>query len=174
MAVRLRGPSRGLASVREAVVETDQGVSVLSVSALSDLVAGQFATPRLNAVLVGLFAAGAVLLAVVGLYAVLAGVVRQRRRELAIRHAVGATPNRLRAIVLGQALAMCAVGLALGLAASFGTARLLGSVLVRRRGERPPNGGRCCDAAGSRCGTSVLLPARQATRTDAVELLRQE
>ncbi len=175
VAVRLQDdPTSGLASIRRAVLETDEDVSVLDVSVLSDLVAGQFATPRLNAVLVGLFAAGAVFLAGVGLYAVLAGVVRQRRRELAIRHAVGATPNRLRAIVLGQALSMCAAGLALGVAASFGTARLLGSVLYGVAANDPRTVVGVAALLAAVAFPACYLPARQATRTDAVELLRQE
>ena len=87
---------------------------VLHAAALSDLVSGQFAGPRLNAVLLSLFGAGAALLAAVGLYSLLAAAVKARRRELAIRQAIGATPARLRRMVVVQGAWLSGTGLASG------------------------------------------------------------
>jgi predicted permease len=175
MAVRTHGsPSAALPSIRRAVQLADKDVSVLGISGMSDLVAGEFATPRLNALLVGVFGAGAVLLAAVGLHAVLAGVVKERRRELAIRHAVGATPGRLRAIVLGQALAMCAGGVTLGLAASLGGARLLDSVLYGVAGNDARTIAGVVALLAAIAIPACYVPARQATKADTMELLRQE
>ena len=175
MVVRTQGsPSAALPSIRQAVQQTDQDVWVLEISGISDLVADEFATPRLNAVLVGVFGAGAVLLAGVGLYAVLAGVVKERRRELAIRHAVGATPGRLRAIVLGQALAICAGGVSLGLAASLGSARLLDSVLYGVAGNDARTIAGVVALLTAIAIPACYVPARQVTQADIMELLRQE
>jgi putative ABC transport system permease protein len=101
LVVRTDGrPAAAVPSIRDAVARTDPDVAVLHAAALSDLVSRQFTVPRLNAVLLSLFGAGATLLAAVGLYSLLAAVVKARRRELAIRQAVGATPARLRGIVV--------------------------------------------------------------------------
>lgn len=77
------------------------------------------ARPRLYAILLGGFAAFALLIAGVGLFGVLAYGVAQRRREIAIRVALGATPAALVALVLRQGLAMTIAGLAVGLSAAY-------------------------------------------------------
>ena len=77
LVVRTDGrPAAAVPSIRDAVVQTDPDVTVLHAAALSDLVSGQFAGPRLNAVLLSLFGAGAALLAAVGLYSLLAAAVK--------------------------------------------------------------------------------------------------
>jgi predicted permease len=174
VAVRTTGQAASIGSIRNAVTRTDSDVAVLHAAALRDLVTEQFTGPRFNAVLLGLFAAGAMLLAVVGLYSVLAGSVRTRRRELAIRQTVGATPARLRAMVVTQGLGLCAAGLVAGLFAGFATGRLLGSVLYGITANDP----------GTVFGAAALLtlaslaaaywPARQATTPDLTALLRDD
>ena len=77
------------------------------------------ARPRLYAILLGGFAGFALLIAGVGLFGVLAYGVAQRRREIAIRAALGATPAALVALVLRQGLAMTVAGLAIGLSAAY-------------------------------------------------------
>ena len=77
------------------------------------------ARPRLYAILLGGFAGFALLIAGVGLFGVLAYGVAQRRREIAIRAALGATPAALVALVLRQGLAMTIAGLAVGLSAAY-------------------------------------------------------
>src|SRR5262249_24122615 len=96
LVVRIDGrAAAAIPSVRQAVAPTDPDVTVLHADALSDLTSAQFAWPRLNAVLLSLFGVGAALMAAVGLYSVLAAAVKARRRELAIRQAIGATPASL-------------------------------------------------------------------------------
>jgi len=165
-------PAIAMPSIRAAVAETDPDVSVLSMAALDDLVDGQFTGPRLNAVLLVLFGAGAALLAAVGLYSVLAAAVKGRRRELAIRQAIGATPARLRRMVVLQGAWLCGVGLVIGLCGGLAFGRLLGSVLY----------GVAANDFYTVCGVVVLLaiiavgashvPARRATRPDLLALLR--
>jgi predicted permease len=173
LVVRTDGrPASAVPSIRDAVVQTDPDVAVLHAAALSDLVSGEFTVPRLNAVLLSLFSAGATLLAAVGLYSLLAAAVTARRRELAIRQAIGATPARLRRIVVVQAVWLCGAGLVFGLAGGLASGRLLGAVLY---GVAPND-------FYTVLGVVVLLmmiavaasyvPARRATRPDVVGLLR--
>jgi len=173
LAVRTDGrPAAVIPSIRDAIVQTDADVTVLHAAALSDLASGQFTGPRLNAVLLSLFGAGATLLATVGLYSVLAATVKARRRELAIRQAVGATPAHLRRLVVVQGIWLCGTGLALGLAGGLASGRLLGTVLY----------GVAANDLHTVSGVVVLLmitsvaasyaPARLATRLDVIALLR--
>jgi putative ABC transport system permease protein len=153
-------------------VQTDPDVTVLHAAALSDLVSGQFTGPRLNAVLLSLFGAGAALLAAVGLYSLLAAVVKARRRELAIRQAIGATPARLRRIVVVQGVWLCGAGLAFGLAGGLASGRLLGTVLY---GVSPNDLYTVFGVVVLLMITSVAasyVPARRATRPDVIALLR--
>jgi ABC-type antimicrobial peptide transport system permease subunit len=100
-------------------------------------------------------------------------VVRQRTRELAIRHALGATPSRLRALVLKQAIAIGGTGIAVGLVAALAGGALLRSLLYGVSPADPLTLG----------GAAVLLlavtvaasyrPARHATQTDAATALRE-
>jgi predicted permease len=173
LVVRTDGrPAGAIPSIRAAVAQADPDVSVLQAAALRDLVSRQFAGPRLNAVLLSLFGAGAVLLSAVGLYSLLAAAVKARRRELAIRQAIGATPARLRHLVVVQGIWLCGAGLALGLAGGLASGRLLGSVLY----------GIAANDVYTVLGVVVLLmltsviasyvPARRATRPDVMSLLR--
>jgi putative ABC transport system permease protein len=173
LVVRTNGPpAAAVASIRDAVVQTDPDVTLLHAAALSDLVSGQFTVPRLNAVLLSLFGAGATLLAAVGLYSLLAAAVKARRRELAIRQALGATPARLRRVVVVQGVWLCGLGLAFGLAGGVASGRLLGTVLY---GVAPSDLYTVLGVVVLLMITSVAasyVPARRATRPDVTALLR--
>ena len=174
VAVRTGGQAASIASIRDAVTRTDSDVAVLHAAGLRDLVTEQFTGPRFNAVILGLFAAGALLLAIVGLYSVLAGSVRTRRRELAIRQAVGASPARLRAMVVAQGLGLCAAGLAAGLVAGFATGRLLDSVLYGITANDPVTVFGAAALLTLASLAAAYWPARQATIPDLTALLRDE
>lgn len=173
LVVRTEGrPAAAVPSIRDAVVKTDPDVTVLQAAALSDLVNEQFTGPRLLSVLLSLFGAGAVLLAAVGLYSLLAAAVKARRRELAIRQAIGATPGRLRRMVMVQGAWLCGVGLAFGLAGGLASGRLLGRVLY---GVAPNDLHTVFGVVVLLMITSVgasYVPARRATRPDVIALLR--
>ena len=173
LAVRTDGrPAAAVPSIRDAVAQTDPDVTILRAAALSDLVSGQYAGPRLNAVLLSLFGAGATLLAAIGLYSLLAAAVKARRRELAIRQAIGATPARLRSMVVVQGAWLSATGLVFGLAGGLAFGRLLGEVLY---GVTPYDLYAVAGVVVLLMITSVAasyLPARRATRPDVIALLR--
>ncbi len=165
-------PAAAVPSIRDAVVKTDPDVTVFQAAALSDLVNEQFTGPRLISVLVSLFGAGAVLLAAVGLYSLLAAAVKARRRELAIRQAIGATAGRLRRMVMMQGAWLCGTGLAFGLAGGLASGRLLGRVLY---GVAPNDLYTVFGVVVLLIITSVVasyVPARRATRPDVIALLR--
>jgi len=174
VAVRTTGdPSTATPSIRRVVRSTDTDVVVTSAAPLHALVAGELAEPRLSAVLAGVFGAGALVLASLGLYAVLAFVVRQRTRELAIRHALGATPLRLRALVLRQALMLAGTGAVGGLLVALAGARLLRSLLFGVSPTDPLTLATVTATLILVALAAAYLPARRATRADAAAMLRE-
>ncbi|HVS12709.1 MAG TPA: ABC transporter permease [Thermoanaerobaculia bacterium] len=144
------------------------------VSTLAELRDESLAPQRLNATLFAVFAGLALTIAAVGVAAVLAFTVSARRRELGIRAALGAAPMRLLGLVLRDGGAMALFGLVLGAAGAVILTRFLQGLLYQ---VRP------LDAATFAAVGAVLLavalgaalvPARRATRTAPVEVLRSE
>jgi predicted permease len=174
LVVRATGrPTAAVPSIRATIAQNDPDVSVLHAAALNDLVDDEFAGARLNAVLLSLFAAGGVLLAAVGLYSVLSAVVNARSRELAIRQAIGATPARIRGMVVVQIIWLAAAGLVLGLAGGVACARLLGAVLY---GVGPSDVYTLSGVAVFLMTTAAMagyVPARRATRPGLMAVLRE-
>jgi predicted permease len=175
MVVRTVGePAMVARSIRDAVRQEDPRVVIVSADPMELLLANQRARPRLDAVLLAVFAAGALLLAAVGLYAVLAYTVRQRTRELAIRHALGATPSGLALLVVRQALVTTGLGLALGIGAALSCAGLLRSLLF---GVSPADPLTLASVAAILLATGAAasyLPARRAAAADPATALRVE
>lgn len=173
IAVQTTAPLALIATVaRDRVRAVDGSVHVTRVVPFGELRRGLLAPQRVNALLLGLFGAAALLLAAVGLYAVLAASVRQRHREIGIRIAVGATAANVRQLVLGEVLRLAGAGVLAGLAGTVLATRLVRGLLY---GVSP------LDPA-SLIGTVLVLvlaaalaaywPIRQAARLDPATLLR--
>ncbi|HJR35870.1 MAG TPA: ABC transporter permease, partial [Gemmatimonadales bacterium] len=107
-------PARDLESavsaLRQALAEVDPLVPIASTGRIEDQVGSALSLPRLYALLIGIFAAAALLLAVLGVYGVMAYAVAQRQREIGVRLALGAAPTGIRRLVLGQAGKLALLG----------------------------------------------------------------
>ena len=112
-----------------AVRAVDPSVPIVGLREMDAVFNDAIGRPRLLAQLLGVFAGLALLLAVIGTYGVLSFMVAERRREIGIRVAVGATRGSIVALVTRQGLVIVSVGLAAGLAGAFGLTRLLASLL---------------------------------------------
>jgi ABC-type antimicrobial peptide transport system permease subunit len=111
------------------IVQSMEPDAPVEVRTLDDVVGGTIARPRAVAVLLGVFALVALALAAVGVYGVMAYSVRQRTQEIGVRMALGATASSVLRLVLGQALRLVSIGVAVGLVAAAVLTRLLERLL---------------------------------------------
>jgi putative ABC transport system permease protein len=169
-------PASLTAAARHEIQAVDPEQPVSSVRTLSTMVDDSIALPRVQAILLGVFAGIALLLAAVGLYGVMAYAVSQRTQEIGIRMALGAGRGSVMMMVLRQAAVLTGVGLAIGLAGAVALGRVLTSVLEPLLFNVTP-----ADVATLAIVPSVLaaaalvatiLPARRATRVDPIQALR--
>jgi len=173
MVVRTAGdPAAVTQAIRAAIREIDPNQPLYDVLPMSGFIARTLLAQRLNLLLVGSFAALALLLASIGLYGVVSHLTGRRSREFAVRLTVGATPERLLAMVFRQSLTRGSVGLALGLVLSSAVTRLLSSMI---------HGVTAFDPLTYFSVTALLLivmlaasyvPARRVSRTDPASALR--
>jgi putative ABC transport system permease protein len=161
---------RARAALRE--IAPQQGLAALRL--LERDVADATTDQRMNAVLIGLFAGLALLLAGVGLYSVTAVAVATRRREYGVRAALGAAPLRLMRGVVDGGLRDVAIGLGVGLVAALGASRLLARFLFET-GPADPAALAITVAALLLAGLlATALPALRAARQSPMQALRGE
>jgi putative ABC transport system permease protein len=174
-AILADGDLRALAVlVRREISKLDRQLAVDSIRTMDDHVSEVVAPQRFVALLVGVFAAMALLLASVGLYGLLAYTTAQRRKEIAVRMALGAERGTVMRMVIGDGARLVAMGLLVGLLGALGVARLIASLLYQTNPY---------DALAFAVIPAVLapvaflasaLPAWRATRVEPVAALRSE
>ncbi|AFE09299.1 ABC transporter permease [Corallococcus coralloides DSM 2259] len=176
LAVRVKSgdPEALRAQVEAEVRAVDADLPLFDVSSLTRRMDQSTGPRRLSALVMGLFAGVALLLAALGLSGVIAFSVSQRTRELGIRMALGAARGDVLRLVLAQGLRLSLTGVAVGLCLSLGLARLLGSLLYGVSADDPWTfGGVALLLTGVALGAS-WLPARRATRVDPIIALRAD
>jgi putative ABC transport system permease protein len=175
LAIRTRGdPTALIPAIRRVIGEAAPGVSLASAAPFGTFLEGPLAQPRMNALLLAVFAVAAVALAAVGLFGVMATMVRQRTQELGIRLALGAAPRDLRRMVIRRGLAIGTAGLVAGVLGALLANRLLVALLYE---VSPTDGVTLVVAAGLLLGVAGLasaIPAQLSTRVDPVIVLRAE
>jgi putative ABC transport system permease protein len=175
LAVRTAGPPAEMArAIRRAVGAIDPGLGLASAAPFDTYLEGPLAQPRLNALLLAIFAAAAVALAAIGLFGVMATMVGQRTREFGVRMALGATGEELRGMVLRRGLALATAGLAMGLLGALLANRLLVALLYRVSPTDPVTLAGVAVLLLAIAGLACLIPARASTRIDPAGALRAE
>ncbi len=163
-----------MANLRPIVRGLDGNRAVFGLRALSDLTGDLRQSPRVNAALLSIFAAAAVLIASTGLYGLFARLVSDRAREIGVRLALGAEPMAIMRSIWGRALKLIVVGLLLGVAASAAGARLIAASLYR---VSPLDSWSMASAIGVLLvagAAAVAAPAIRASRVDPVSAMRGE
>lgn len=165
---------RSLAStLRTFLHEADPTVPV-EFETMEQLVDSTLSYPRFRTRLIAAFAGIAALLAAVGLFSVLACLVGQRRREIAVRRAIGAQAGSVFRLVFGQGLRLIASGLVLGLAAAFAVARLLEGLLFEVGPWDLTTYVGAVAVLGGAALLATILPAIRAVAIPPVTVLQQE
>jgi predicted permease len=161
------------ATVRALLHDANPAVPV-RLETMEELFDGALAYPRFRAQVIGLFAGVAGLLAAVGIFSVLAYLVGQRTRELAVRRALGASAADVMRLVIGEGLRLVSIGLVLGLAGALAVARLLTGLLYQ---ISPWDAGTYVAttlAIGGVALAATLLPAIRAAAIAPILALQQE
>jgi predicted permease len=173
-AVRTRTEANSVAGIRSIVRQLDPRATLDNVATMNELVSNSIARPRLYAVLLGMFAAVAVVLATVGVYGVMTYSVARRTREIGIRMALGAARADVIGLVVRQSLTLTAVGIGLGLIGAAALTRYLSGLLF---GLTPLDPATFIGVAAVFTFVATLaasVPARRAARVDPLVALRYE
>lgn len=152
----------------------DSEIRLSRTSSMADLIMTALRPPRLNLMLVGIFATTALLLAAVGIYGVMSYLVELQTREIGIRSALGAKRSHILKLVIGRGVGTALIGILLGLVASFGLTRFLAGLLYGVTALDPMT---FISISILLLIVSVLacyIPARRATKVDPLIALRYE
>jgi putative ABC transport system permease protein len=170
----ISNPAAITSAVRSELAAVDRNIPLVRVRVFEEYLARALARPRFNAMLLSIFAGTALLLTAIGIYGVMAYSVSQRTSEIGIRIALGAGKQSIFRLIVGQAMTIVAISLAVGIIGAFAATRWLNSLLFGVGASDP----------GTFLGIVILVsvvafiaawvPARRATRVDPIIALRSE
>jgi putative ABC transport system permease protein len=158
-------------SVRAAILEIDQGQPLVNVRTMETAMAGTVAQPRFQMILLLMFASIAVALAAVGVYGIMAYTVSQRTPEIGVRMAVGASPNRVVAMVVWQGARLAVMGVVLGMIAAALGAGAMQALLFNVKGIDPLTFAAAPIFLGLAAVLASYIPARRAARISPLAAL---
>jgi putative ABC transport system permease protein len=167
-------PMSLVSAARSAIHSIDPDEPMASVATMEDVVSASFARSRFTMIVLGMFAALALLLAAVGIYGVVAYSVAQRTSEIGIRVAMGAQRRDVLRLILIQGGRLILIGVALGLASALAITRAMSSLLFGVSAADPLT---FAGVAGLLMGVAFFacyVPARRAMRVDPLIALRYE
>ena len=173
--VRTAGPPLAqVGSIRHALDQINTQQVMYNIQAMDGIIADSLAARRFSMILLGIFAALALIMSCVGIYGVISYLASQRTHEIGVRMALGAERRDVLRMVLEEGAKMAIVGVALGLVAAFGLTRLIANMLFGISAHDP-----LCFAGVA--GLLILvalaacyIPARRATKVDPMVALRYE
>ena len=161
-------------TVRETILSLDNNQPVYDVLTLDSIVGNSLAQRRFSMLLMGIFAAVALVLAAVGIYGMMSYSVAQRMHEIGVRLALGAQRFDVQKMVMGEGIKLSIAGLAIGVACALGLTRLLGSLLFDISAADPVTYAEIAILLVSVSLLASFLPAWRATRVDPMTALRYE
>ena len=175
LVVRTTGNPADLApTVKRAVWSLDANLPISEVLTMDRAVADATAEPRFLALLLGIFAAVALLLAAVGIYGVMSYAIARRTHEIGIRISLGATRASVLQMVLRQGMMQALAGTALGLAGALLLGRLMTKVLYGVKPNDPVTFAVVTAVLGAAALLAICVPARRAMRIEPMAALRHD
>ncbi|MDQ3488579.1 MAG: ABC transporter permease [Acidobacteriota bacterium] len=173
--VRTSGDPLALASaIRQIVRAVDPELPVADLQTMEDVVHLQTAPRRTQTAVLGLFAGMAMLLAAIGVHGLLSFGVSQRRQEIGVRMALGATRGRVLRLVLNESALLALIGGAVGLGVAYAAARGFDTLLAGVQPNDPGTYGGAVLITALMTLTGSLIPALRALRVDPAAALRSE
>jgi putative ABC transport system permease protein len=167
-------PMTAANALRSAVWSVDSQQPVARTRSMDDLIESNVADRMRPMILLGVFAALALVLACIGVYGVLAYSVEQRTREIGIRVAIGASPSEVTRMILGKGLRLGLLGLAAGIGLAVVLGRLLQTLLYGANPLSPVVYAVTSAALLLIAVAACIIPAQRAARVDPVVALRNE
>jgi putative ABC transport system permease protein len=173
--VRTRGALESYGkALQGAVWSLDRDLPADQVLTMDSYMSDILAQRKFNTLLIGIFAALALLLAMMGIYGVLSNLVASRVREIGIRMAIGATPAEIGRLILRQSLIPVTLGLAMGLAGTFALSQFLQALLFGVQSRDPLTLAAAAVAILVISPLALYVPLRRATAVDCTVALREE
>jgi hypothetical protein len=167
-------PSTLVPALRAAVSEVDPALPMFDAMTMDARLSNSLAGRQFNLLLLGAFAALALLLAGVGVYGVIAYLVSERTREVGIRMALGAGRREVVALVLRHAMKLALIGIGVGVSTAFGLTRLMATLLFEISPGDPLTFAAVSATLLSVALAAAWLPARRAAKVDPMVALRSE
>lgn len=175
LAIRTAGlPKTMGAQAREAIWSVKPNVRITEVQPMDQVIGASISQRRFPMLLLGLFAAAALLLAAVGLYGVIAYAVTQRTMEIGVRMALGAQPGQVLRMVLSHGMCLAGIGVALGVAGSLALGRFIAGLLFQVEASDPLTLSLVALVLIVVALLACWIPARRAALLDPLSALRHE
>jgi len=168
------GPESVLPSIRQRVRQLDPELPLATVRTMDQWVSNTAAQPRLNAILLAVFASVALLIAAVGTYGVLAYTVSQRTREIGLRLALGAPRRRVLRLVIREGMTMSVAGIGAGLVTAVAVSQVLGTLVFGVPVRDPATFAAVAVVLTVVALAACAVPALRASRVDPMVSLREE
>jgi putative ABC transport system permease protein len=172
--VRTRSSPYSVSAAVQEQLRQASGLPVSDVRSMADVRSRSVSRQRFNMLLMAVFGGAALLLAAIGIYGLMAYSVEQRTQEIGIRLALGADTAAVRRMILGQGMRLAIIGVVIGLAAAFGLARLIATLLYGVTARDPLVFVLVPAVLTAVALIGVWLPARRAVGVDPVIALRAE
>jgi putative ABC transport system permease protein len=173
--IRTAGEPTAIApALRDVVTELDPDQPLSRVAPLDELIGGQTAARRFTTWVLGAFGTAAIALTAIGLYSLLAYLVALRRHEMAVRLAIGGTPQHVLRLIVGSVSLVVGLGISLGLAGALATARSMRGLLFEIEPWDPLSQAATIAALGLVAVAAAWIPTRRAMRVDPAIVLRTE
>jgi len=167
-------PLRLVSAVRSELQQMDPEQPMAAISTMDQLLAGTLSRSRFTMLVLGVFAALALVLVLVGIYGVIAYGVTQRTQEFGIRMALGANRGDVFRLVLGQGTRLALLGIGLGIVAALIVTRLMATLLYGVSATDPLTFTAVSLLLGLVALAACYIPARRATKVDPIVALRYE
>jgi putative ABC transport system permease protein len=174
LVARTAGEPLALANSFREIIRTADPEVPIRATTMTETLAGRVATPRFRTLLVGTFAALALLLAMAGVYGVMAYAVSRRTAEIGVHMAMGAAPRDVLRLVMGEGLRLAAAGIVIGCAMAVALGQFLRGMLF---GVTPTDPVALIAVPALMlvtAATATAIPALRAARVDPIHALRNE